>query len=147
LLDSHRLLRPPLIRTNEINALPHTPGGSRSADGWCDAISPLNGERVRASGWAALTAKRRPADAVVLAHAGGDGDWKIFVISDQVVPRRDVADSLGTDEQLWSGWFATFPRAAVPPGSQISAWGFDAESVRLYRLRQNVPELTLAPGG
>ncbi len=85
-------------------------------------------------GWAALTG-RRPADAVLLAYADARGEWTAFALSDAVINRSDVAKTLRNSEQLWSGWRAGFPRDAVPPGAEISAWAVDAKEAKLYRLQ------------
>ena len=138
-LDELSILKPRLVRTAAIASLAHEDAlNEKVASGWCDAIQPLDNGQYRASGWAALTGEKRPADAVILAHAVPGGSWTAFAISDAVVKRRDVARLLGKD-QLWSGWFATFPRAAVPPGAVVSAWAVDVEGPKLYRLRDASP--------
>ena len=142
-LDELQLLRPRLVRSNSIASLRHQRANGRTASGWLDAIVPVDAEQSRASGWASLNGKGRPADAVVLAYQSTEGEWVIFAMSDTVVRRRDIARLFDTDEQLWSGWIATFPRNAVPPGATISAWAVDIDKPRLYRLSQNVPELKL----
>ena len=140
-LDELRILRPPLVRTPEIAALPHADVDERMAAGWIDAIAPADGAELRASGWATLNDKGRPADAVLLAYQNDEGRWVAFTMSDVVVPRRDIEKMLRNRDQLWSGWAATFSRDAVPPGAAISAWAVDADEPRLYRLKQNVAEL------
>ena len=142
-LDALRILRPPLVRTREIAALPHGEVDEKSAAGWCDVIVPEHGEQFRASGWAALSGKGRPADAVVLAYQDPDGAWIAFAMSDAVVRRRDIKKLLGNRDQLWSGWTVTFRRDAVPAGAPISAWAVDIDGPRLYRLKQNAAELKL----
>lgn len=142
-LDQLRILRPPLVRTREIAALPHTDVDERSAAGWVDAIVPADGVELRASGWATLNDKGRPADAVLLAYQNPDGGWVAFKMSDMVVRRHDIKKILQNRDQLWSGWAATFPRDAVPPGAPISAWAVDVDGPRVFRLKQNVAELKL----
>ena len=142
-LDELRLLRPPLIRTAEIRALPHSEVDEQMAAGWCDAIVPADGDEFRASGWATLNGKGRPADAVLLAYQNAEGIWVAFTMSDVVVRRHDIKKMMRNRDQLWSGWAATFRREAVPPGAPISAWAVDVDEPRLYRLRQNTPELKL----
>ncbi|MDP9097931.1 MAG: hypothetical protein M3N48_02930 [Verrucomicrobiota bacterium] len=85
-------------------------------------------------GWAAVIGRRRPADAVLLAYADARGEWTAFALSGAVIDRPDVAKSLRSSEQLRSGWGAVFPRSAVPPGAEISAWAVDAKDAKLYRL-------------
>ena len=142
-LDELGILRPRLVRDPEVSALPFGEVDAQAADGWCDALVAMHGDDIRASGWATLNGKRRPADAVLLAYETPEGEWVAFAMSDAVVRRRDIKRLLGTKDQLWSGWTATFRRDAVPPGAAISAWAVDIEGPRLYRLKQNVPELKL----
>jgi hypothetical protein len=143
-LDKLNILRPPLVRTRELAALPRSDVDDTAAAGWCDAIVPLDGSSdYRASGWATLNGKDRPADAVLLAYQNANGGWTAFALSDAVVRRRDIQKLLRDSDLLWSGWTATFPRTAVPEGAVISAWGVDIEGPRLYRLKQNGPELKL----
>jgi hypothetical protein len=143
LLDDLNLLRPPLPKTTAIASLPHGHVDDKRASGWCDAVVPVEDGNARASGWAALNEKGRPADAVVLAYETAEQPPVIFAMSDNVAKRPEVARLLGTRRQLWTGWFATFPRDAVPAGASISAWGVDADGPTLYRLQQNQPELKL----
>ena len=136
------ILRPPLVQKREIAALPHAID-ERADAGWCDAIVATYGDEFRASGWATLNAKGKPADAVLLAYQTPEGAWVAFAMSDAVVRRRDIKKIFGSRDQLWSGWTATFRRDAVPAGAPISAWAVDIEGPRLYRLKQNAPELKL----
>ena len=105
------------------------------AAGWCDGLTNGNdGTRV-AWGWAALSGRHRPADAVLLAYANARGEWTAFALSDAVIDRLDVAKTLRSSEQLWSGWRAVFLQDAVPAGAEISAWAVDAKDAKLYRLQ------------
>ena len=142
-LDELKLLRPRLVRSNRIASLQQGASNDQTASGWCDAVVPLDGNEIRASGWAALTGKGRPADCVLLAYQSPEGEWIAFAISNAVVRRRDVARMLGNRDQLWSGWTATFRRDAVPAGAPIGAWAVDIDVPQLYRLEQNAPELRL----
>jgi hypothetical protein len=133
-LDRLHLLRTPLVRSREISKLRHADAGEEMATGWCEGLTnAADGTRV-AWGWAALIGRRRPADAVLLAYADARGEWTAFALSDAVIDRPDVAKTLRSSEQLWSGWRAVFPRDAVPPGAEISAWAVDAKDAKLYRL-------------
>jgi hypothetical protein len=134
-LDRLHLLRTPLVRSREIGKLRHAGTDEGVASGWCDGLTNGNeGTRV-AWGWAALSDRHRPADAVLLAYADARGEWTAFALSNAVIDRPDVARMLRRSEQLWSGWRAVFPRDAVPPGAEISAWAVDAKDAKLYRLR------------
>lgn len=143
LLDRLQLLRPALPKSTSVSAIAHQHVDDQTASGWCDSVALAENGTARASGWAALTAKGRPADAVVLAYEMPGQSPVIFAMSDNVTKRPDVVRLLRERRQLWTGWFATFPRDAVPPGAAISAWAVDADGPTLYRLRQNQPELML----
>jgi hypothetical protein len=132
-LDRLHLLRTPLVRTREIGMLRHANDGGGMATGWWDGLTNGDdGTRV-AWGWAALSGRHRPADAVLLAYAAR-GEWIAFALSSAVINRPDVAEKLRSSEQLWSGWRAVFLRDAIPPGAEISAWAVDAKDAKLYRL-------------
>ena len=100
-LDHLELLRPRLISSVELSSLQAT-ADDRMAYGKCEAITPLDAERSRASGFAALNAKGRPADAVILAYETTDRRWIAFALSGEVTIRRDVARQLRNGNQLWS---------------------------------------------
>jgi len=134
-LDRLHLLRTPLVRTREIGKLRHTEAGEKMATGWCEGLANADDATRVAWGWAALIGRHRPADAVLLAYADARGEWTAFALSEAVVDRPDVANTLRSSEQLWSGWRAVFPQDAVPAGAEISAWAVDAKDAKLYRLQ------------
>jgi hypothetical protein len=137
-LDRLSLLRPPLIRTNRVDAIPHENSDTGHASGACEAIAP-QGDLIHASGWAALDAKGRPADCVAIAYQTQPGtNWVLCAISDSFAMRPEIVKRFHSMEQLWSGWSATFPRAAFPEGATLSFWAMDADAPRLYRLRDPV---------
>jgi hypothetical protein len=134
-LDRMHLLRTPLVRTCEIAKLRHGETDEQVAAGWYDSLT-IGPDGLRtACGWAALPARHRPADAVVLAYANERGEWIAFALSDAALSRPDVARTLRSSEQLWSGWRVAFASGAVPANAPISAWGLDAKEAKLYRLR------------
>lgn len=138
-LDRLHLLRTPLVRVRELNKLRHAGAEEGPTSGWCDGLTTAsNGARI-AWGWAVLTARRRPADAVLLAYADLRGEWIAFALSDAVTQRPDVAATPGRREQLWSGWRAVFAPGATPAGAEISAWAVDAREAKLYRLKTAEP--------
>jgi hypothetical protein len=139
-LDRLKLLRPSLVRTNRIEALPHEIADGNRASGSCESITPVDGGRIRATGWAALDAKGRPPDCVAVAwQTAADQPWTLCAISDSFAMRPDIIKRLGTMDQLWSGWSATFPQSAVPAGAKLSFWAVDADEPRLYRLQDQNP--------
>jgi hypothetical protein len=137
-LDRLKLLRPPLVRTNHLNALPHEVADGKVASGSCDAVAPLDAQMTRATGWAVLSAKGRPADCVALAYqASRDSEWTIFAISDSFEMRPAIVKRFRSMDQLWSGWTATFPTTAIPAGAKLSFWAVDADEPKLYLLNDN----------
>ncbi len=139
-LDRLHLLRTPLIRTREINALRHTDADDTTAAGWFDGLTTSSESLVTAWGWAALTGKGRSSDCVVLAYGNERGEWIAFALSNSIESRPDVVGLLKDPELLWSGWRASFPRNTVPSGAQISAWAVDAKDEKLYRLKESSPQ-------
>jgi hypothetical protein len=135
-LDRLKLLRPPLVRTNRIDGLPHENADGQRASGSCESIATLEGNLVRATGWAVLDAKGRPPDCVAIAYqVAPDQGWTLCAISDSFAMRPEIVKRLRTMEQLWTGWSATFPRSAFPPEAKLSFWAVDADELRLYQLR------------
>jgi len=101
-------------------------------------IMAKDAQFVRASGWAVLPAKGRPPDAVVVAYENGPGaDLVLCAISDSFEIRADIVKRFHKMDQLWSGWSATFPRAAFPAGGKLSFWAVDADEPKLYRLKDD----------
>lgn len=132
LLDHLHLLRPPLFRTTDISRLRTGKADGIVASGWFDSTKSQD-EQVTASGWAALTGKKRPADCVVLAFSEAN-TWRIFAISSAVVARPDVAEKLHDSRYRWTGWHAVYPESIVPRGARVSAWALDARDAKLYKL-------------
>lgn len=139
-LDALKLLRPPLARSNRLEALSHQPADGRNADGMCEALL-VQGESYRASGWALLRAKGRPPDGVVVSYESPGAGPLLFAISESVEMRFDIARPTWPNDHLWAGWTATFPREAVPAGAKLAFWAVDAEGEKLYRLN-DAPNLS-----
>jgi hypothetical protein len=138
-LDQLKLLRPPLLRTNRLEAIPHETADGRHASGACETIGSFEGDILRASGWAVLDAKSRPADCVAVAYqAPPDNEWTLCAISNSFRMRPEIVKRFRSMEQLWSGWSATVPRSAFPTGAKLSFWAVDADAPRLYRLEDPV---------
>jgi len=135
-LDRLRLTRPPLVQSAKIADLPHEIADERSASGLCESWVAVEGERWRVTGWAALPAKGRSADGVLLAYETAGQGWIAFALSDDVLWRYDIAKRLRRPDLAWSGWTAIFPRRAVPVGARISIWAVNADLPKLYRLKQ-----------
>ncbi len=134
-LDRLHLLRPPLGRSNRLNTLPHEIADGKRASGSCESAAELEPELYRASGWAILNAKGRPADCVVVAYQDPlDQEWIVLAISDSFAMRVDTMKKYRDVDYLWAGWTATFPRRLIPPGAKLSFWALDADAPKLYLL-------------
>ncbi len=133
-LDDLGLIRPALIKTKNISSIHHWAADGRNATGWCESIVPSGNDMLVASGWAVLNAGGRPADGVVFTYEYPERNWVFFAMSNGISARPDIAARLHNRDQFWSGWEATFPRSAFPPGARISAWAIDCEHAAIYRL-------------
>lgn len=138
ILDSRGMLRPPIARSGRIAASNGVKCDDLAAAGYWERTQMLDNGNVRASGWAALPAKSRPADCVVLAYASGNRDWVAFAISREILPRRDVALTFGraADDELWTGWSADFSPESIPAGTTVSAWALDTDRREFFRLHE-----------
>ena len=137
-LDDLKLLRPPLVRSNRLNALEHEIADGIRVAGVCESVVKGD-ETYRAEGWALLKAKGRPADCVVVSYELPGGEPTLFAISGSFEQRWDIARHFRPNDTLWAGWTATFPRAAVPQNATLTFWAVDADEPRLYRLERKVP--------
>jgi len=134
-LDRLKLIRPPLLQTNHLSAMPHEAADEKHASGLCETVAPVGQESYRASGWATLNAKGRPADCVLIAYQDPhDQEWIALTISDSIQMRAETVKRFRSMDQLWAGWTATFSRSAVPTGTKLSFWAVDADEPRLYQL-------------
>jgi hypothetical protein len=134
-LDDLKLLRPRLVRSKELNRLPHEPADGTRVAGAFEAMEP-SGEFYVASGWALLKTKKRPADCVVVSFELPGVPPVVGAISDVVRNRWDIARYSRPNDDLWSGWGLTLPRASIPPGATLVFWAVDAEEPKLYRLNE-----------
>ena len=133
-LERLKLIRPPLVRTNNLNALSVESADGRRASGSCETLSTLP-KLYRASGWAVLNAKGRPADCVLVAYQDPRlHEWIACALSDSFEMRPDIVKRFRSMDQLWAGWTATFSRSAIPAGAELSFWAVDADEPKLYQL-------------
>ena len=134
-LDRLNLIRPPLIRTDRLGAMPHQAADGEHVSGFCETVTPVSGELYRASGWAVLDAKGRPADCVLVAYQDPlSQEWIACAISDSLEMRADTVKRSRSRDQLWAGWTATFSQRAIPAGAKPSFWAVDADEPMLYQL-------------
>lgn len=137
-LDALKLLRPPLVRSNRLNASEHEIADGNRVAGLCETIA-TEAETSRASGWALLKAKGRPADGVLVSYELPGGEPILFALSNSIEMRWDIARRSWPNDNLWAGWTVTFPRAAIPSDAKLAFWAVDADEPRLYRLPEKNP--------
>jgi hypothetical protein len=122
-LDRLGYLRPPLVRERRVSALA---AGEGCADGSAK-FTPAEGGAYVAEGSARLPRRGgETADAVVLAYGTGEDDQTVFALAEV------GADWAHKDPR----WRRTFPPGALPaaPPFKLTAWAFDAEAGKVYRL-------------
>jgi len=132
-LDALRLIRPGLIRANNVSAVPHQRADGIAVSGSC-ASMVAEGEFYHATGWALLNSRSRQADCVVIAYELPGAEPTLFSISDSILMEWQIARRFSCADYLWSGWSATFPKNVVPPGAKLSFWAFDVDSPGLFQL-------------
>ncbi len=130
-LDRMGYLRPPLVRDGRVSAL--------AARGTCAdgnlKLSPAEGGALIAEGTARVPRRGgEPADAVVLARGPTDEEQTAFALA-------EVGAGGARDDPRWR---RTFSPAASPaaPGMAVTAWAFDAEEGKAYRLCETQAEVT-----
>jgi hypothetical protein len=134
-LDRLNLMRPPLIQTDRLGAMPHETADGKHVSGFCETVTTVSGQLCRVSGWAVLNAKGRPADCVLVAYQDPRRqEWIACAISDSFEMRADAVKRFRSMDQLWAGWTATFSRRAIPAGAKLSFWAVDADEPMLYQL-------------
>ena len=138
-LDDLKLLQPPLVRSNRLSTVAHQAADGSRVDGAWEA-TVKDGETYRASGWALLKAKGRPADCVLVSYQLPGDEPTLFAISNAIEMRWEIARRLPRpNDNLWAGWSVTFPRSTVPPNAKLAFWAADADEPRLYRLPDKKP--------
>lgn len=133
-LDRLGYLRPPLVRDRRMSALA---AAGPCADGHLQLLS-AEGDSVIARGRARLPRRRgEPADAVVLAFGSKVEEQTAFALT-------EVGAAGGRDDPNWR---TTFPANATLAGPEIAitAWAFDAEEGKAYRLCNNDPPASTEP--
>jgi hypothetical protein len=128
-------LTPPLIESDEVRDIGI---GTESGDpgyGVFDGSSKNDDGSYIAAGWAVSPEEEKPADAVLLTYEDADGEATVFAVADMGYERPDVAEGFRIDAYTRSGWQETFRPSAVPTKStEITAWAFDVESQRAFKL-------------
>lgn len=123
-LDHMGYLRPPLVRSGRVRDFAAEGGVCSDGHGSFDRLSAEGGAYV-AEGVARLPRGGEPADAVVLAYGMSDEDQTVFALA-------EVGAAGSRDDPRWR---KSFPAGALPASrGEITAWAFDAEEGKAYRL-------------
>lgn len=124
-LDRLGYLRPPLVRSARARYLAADGGVCSEGHGSFERLSTQTGEYV-AEGHARLPRGGEAADAVLLAYGTGEDDQTVFALA-------EVGAEGSRDDTHWR---KTFPADALPDSTrlEITAWAFDAEEGKAYRL-------------
>ena len=131
-LDRLGYLRPPLLKDGRMKKL--APDGFACSDAYGSfslAKSVIGGHF--AAGQALLPHRRagEPADAVVLAYGSGEDDQTAFALAEVGTEERMTTDDRGAP---WQKKFSTEGLPSGVVGGRFTAWAFDAEEGKAYRL-------------
>ena len=124
-LDRLGLLRPSLVKTNDLKLLADDPPG---------AFGDLGSIKQIADGYLASGTcefGKPHVDAIILAYALGDKDPIAFAMTHPVKPPASIFRGIAKS----GAWQIHFTAAQLPPSPvTITAWGFDATSGRAFPL-------------
>jgi len=127
------LLRPPLIKNRNARDLAPWDFEVSNTDNSFVEVSKTADHEYVASGRATLPGTGLPPDAVLLSYDEGKNEDTIFAVAfpKTHVPLRSVLFGKSVD----TSWSGRFDERKLPPGRlRITAWGFDAETGKAYRL-------------
>ena len=103
--------------------------------GWIDAVKPMSGDNLVASGWATLENPGRTADAVLLSYQDDKGEPRIFTVAPVRFDRPDVSNVKQNSAYTRSGWAVQFSRKSLPSRKvEIKAWAYDVKTKNSYPL-------------
>lgn len=129
------LLSPPLLTSDFMRDLSAANALPPEAYGALTGITQTGGAQYTATGQAMLPHRHEPADAVLLAWAGGGQEPRVFAIADVAVTRDFVSALARRGIYNDPRWRKTFSLASLPPGQlTITAYAFDARAGKAYKL-------------
>ncbi len=134
-LDGLNFLRPGLLRSNRIRDFAGVVEPGFSDYGAFDGLDGLN-DTYTASGWAILPHREgEPADAVLLAYGGMDGDPFVFALAYPETRRGGGVKNLIGDTYSHQHWRKSFSIGELPlRPARITAWAFDANTGKAFQL-------------
>lgn len=129
-------LNPGLIKTNKIKDLVNIhPNQKNEITGVFEKLEKIGDRIYLASGWAALTQKRKPVDSVILTYDNSVGEAIIFAVVDGTISRPDIVASHHQSGYIKSGWQKIFTSAEfLETDVKIRAWAFDTNTTHAYPL-------------
>lgn len=87
---------------------------------------------IKASGWAVLPAKGKPADMVIITYGNNNS---LVTAAPVNIGRQDVVQELKNPAYKNSGWSATFKPSTLPAGKVVlKAWAYDSTSKEATQL-------------
>ena len=132
ILDKLGYLRPGLVRSNRLQDFQ---GDKAIGNGYgsLDHLETHDNVYV-VSGIATLPYRREAADAVLLAYERPNGDFILFALTHPKVGPGD-SNNPGNDRRDFQRWEMSFSADRLPlRPANLTAWAFDANSARAYRL-------------
>ncbi|MGB3512316.1 MAG: hypothetical protein WBA93_24375 [Microcoleaceae cyanobacterium] len=129
-------LNPGLIKTNKIKDLVNIhPNSKNEITGVFEKVDKIGDRIYLASGWAALTLKRKSVDSVILTYDNSAGEAIIFAVVDGTISRPDIVASHHQAGYIKSGWQKIFTSAEfLGTDVNIRAWAFDTNTTYAYPL-------------
>jgi hypothetical protein len=131
MLERADYLNPPRLRSKDIGEIAFRSEGAALGEFTLGA----SGGRMVASGWGVLPDRGRTADSILLTYDDAQGRSMIFARADVGEPRRELRDPFQYNRFNESGWSKGWNRRDLPADPRrISAWVFDAEECRAYKI-------------
>ena len=112
--------------------------GQKTANsyGELEKFTKLNAENYTVAGWSIIPEHNKPADSVILTYEQSNGSVTPFAIVAVDRFRPELESALHRPNYRYSGWQANFPYDKIPPlETQMSAWAFDTETGKAYRIK------------
>jgi hypothetical protein len=136
-LEQMGYLSPGLVKSRDLAKIAGSGGDDEF--GHFDAMNPVNENYWNAMGWGIIPYRHDPAEVVLLAGEDGSGSAMAFahalLAGGGGYQRQDVARAMHNKNYKLCGWHVAFKSTDVPLGTRIiSAWVYDPETGRAYRL-------------
>ena len=133
--DKLGLVRPPLLKSPQIRYFSETRLTGTMADNSFTELTNVASQAYVASGRAINPQTAEPPAAVLLAYDRGQGDEVVFAIAFPQTATPMLDTLLRRSSESGANWRKPFTLRDLPAGViRITAWGFDAETGKAYRL-------------